>query len=262
MDSYATLDQIVRSALADDGEQSLHKYQRYLHFAFEGAKDFFLDSAQDVKTVMLTMNNIKQVELPVDYVDWVKVGIRCGDVIKTFGVQDNLPLLHNKDDCDNPVPFDSCGCDVNTLPTDYGVLGGYKFFNFTNQYGEIIGGLFGVGGGYTDRGYFTVIRNQGDHGLIQFNSEVNDTEIYLEYITNGFNPTEETVINSLAEKAIKFYIHWRVEQHKNGPASGNAQAWEFQYYNELRKVRRRMCDLTPKGILELSRKYYMLSPKN
>lgn len=261
MESYVTIDHIVRTALAVQGEETLHKYQRYLIFALQAAKDFYMDSAQDVKTIELTMNDIKQVELPLDFVDWVKVGVICGNQIKVFGVCDTLPILTEKDSCGNLKAYDNSGCDVNGYPTDYFNYGGYYFLNYTNSYGEVIGGLYGVGGGYTDTNYFRVLRNQGTNGIIQFSSEVNTKPVYLEYITNGFNPKQESVINSYAERAIENYIHWKVSAFKNGAASGDAQAKEELYYTELLKARRRIMDLTPRDILEISRKYYTQAPK-
>lgn len=260
MESYVTLDKIVREALIANGEQSLHKYSRFLLFAMEGYKDFYMDSANDVKTVKLTMNDIKQVDLPIDFVDWVKVGIVCGDRIKVMGTCDTLPIKVNRDDCGNLQPYTST-VPANSIPEDAFAYGGYYFFNYTNEWGELLGALYGIGGGYTDVGYFRILRNQGDHGIIQFNSEVDTTDVYLEYITNGFDPKAESMVNAYAEKAIQFYIHWRVAWHRHGAAAAHTKECEFQYYNELRKARIRISGLTPRDVLELSRKYYIQAPK-
>lgn len=260
MDSYTTLDKIVRSSLIAMGEESLHKYARCLQFAMECFKDFHMDSANDVKTVRLTMNAVKQVELPLDFVDWVKVGIVIGDRIKVMGVCETLPILTERDSCGELQPYGS-SVPANFIPFNSISFGGYYFMNYTNEWGELLGGVYGIGGGYTDEGYFRVLRNQGDHGLLQFNSDVNTTDVYMEYISNGFDPKAESIINSYAEKCIQFYVHWRVSQHKNGAASGDAQAWERQYYNELRKARIRVSGLTTRDVLEISRKYFMQAPK-
>jgi hypothetical protein len=222
--------------------------------------DFYIDSAQDVKTVRLTMDTVKQVELPLDFVDWVKVGVVIGDRIKVMGVCDTLPILTVRDSCGELQPY-TTDTPANSIPDNSLAYGGYYFMNYTNENGELLGGLYGIGGGYTDVGYFRVLRNQGDHGVLQFNSDVNTTDVYLEYISNGFDPKAESVVNTYAEKAIQFYIHWRVAMHKHGPASGDARSWEFQYYNELRKTRIRVMGLDTRQILEISRRYYMQSPK-
>jgi hypothetical protein len=261
MASLITIDSIVRTAMAAIGEESLHKYQRFLQFGLDAAREFYMDSARSVKTVKLTMNDVKQADLPVDFVDWVKVGIVCGDRIKVFGVKDDLPILINEDDCGNPVAYDNCNCGVNSIPENFSIYGGLQFLNYVNEYGEIIGGLYGIGGGYTDKGYFRVLPNEGDHGILQFNSQVDNTDIYFEYISNGFDPKLETVIHPYAQRAIEFYIHWRVAWHKYGAASRDAQASKREYYDELHRARRRSMDLTTRDVLELSRKYYTQAPK-
>ncbi len=260
MESYITLDKIVRQALIANGEESLHKYSRWLLFAMRAYKDFYMDSANDVKTVKLTMNDVKQVELPLDYIDWVKVGIVIGDRIKVMGVCDTLPILTKRDNCGELQAY-SNDVPANDFPVDTFAYGGYYFFNYTNEWGELTGGLYGIGGGYTDRGYFRELKNQGDNCILQFNSDVNTTEVYVEYLSSGFDPKAESMVHPYAEQAIVFYIHWRVAQFKNGAASGEAKEWEFQYYNELRKARIRSSGLTTRDVLELSRKYYQQSPK-
>ena len=159
-ESYSTIDAITRGALADIGENSEAYYQRFLHYALEAYTDFKMDSAQEVITIVRAMNDIKQIELPADFVDAVKVGIQCGDKIKVLGTSDNIALKHATDDCGNPIPFDNCDCNVNTLPLNYSQYGGYYFFNPVNDYGELLGGLYGYGGGYDRKGYYTIIRNQ------------------------------------------------------------------------------------------------------
>jgi hypothetical protein len=177
MESYSTVDSIVRGALADIGENSISsKYQRFLHWALEGIMDWNFDSAQEVKTVKLEMNDIKQIEIPKDFVDWVKVGILCGDKIKTLSVSDNIPLIHDKDDCGNPKPFNKCDCSVNTIPDNCETYGGYHFHNFIDDNGSHLGGIYGHGGGYNENGYFTVIKTASP-AVIQFSSDVNTTEI-------------------------------------------------------------------------------------
>jgi hypothetical protein len=252
MESYYTVDSIVKGCLVDIGENTISsKYQRFLHWGLEAIADFHFDSAQEVKTEKLEMNDIKQVELPIDFVDLVKIGIQCGDRIKTFSVADNINLLHNTNDCGNPVAFDGCGCSVNSLPSNYSDFGGYYFFNY-NENGENLGGLYGVGGGYNSLGYYKIIRNQSP-GVIQFTSEVNNTNVYLEYISTGFNPSEQTVVNPYAAKLIKEYIHWRRLWFAGDP---RAQKAEEMYYAEYNRVRHRLSDFSIKDVLELSRRYY------
>jgi hypothetical protein len=245
-----TVDSIVRGALIDVGETTSHKYPKFLQWGLEAFKDYIFDSAQQTITVRLPMNNLKQVVLPNDYIDWVKVGIQCGDRIKILNVNDDIARIHATDDCGCPVPFEK-DCEFNHLRNDALLLGGYYFFNF-NQFGENLGGIYGHGGGYHERG-FTVIK-EASPPVIQLDGRINNTMIYLEYLASGFCPGKETLVNPYFAKAIKEYIHWR-RLHFSG-AVGQAAEAERIYYNELSKARYREMALTTSDILRASRRYY------
>ncbi len=253
---YATIHSVVLGALADIGEPGTHYYDRFLHWSLECLQDFHMDSAQEIKTVMLPMTALKQVALPNDFVDYTKVGIRCGDRIKTLSVADNISMLLPTNDCGNPVAMDTCDCTVNTLPSID--TGGYYFFNTFNIYGENLGAIFGHGGGYNKRGYFQINR---EDWVLQFTSEVNNTEIYMEYISTGFTPNESSVVNQYAKKLIKQYVHWKRACFKSGPASGDALGWEKQYDDEYRRVRLRLADFNIRDFYELSRRNIGQAPK-
>lgn len=245
-----SLDSIVRGALIDAGETTLHKYSKFLHWAIESFKDYIFDSAQEVKTVQLPMNNLKQIVIPSDYVDWVKIGIQCGDRIKVLNVNDDIARIHAIDDCGCAVPFKE-GSDFNEIRTDALALGGYYFFNY-NQYGEFLGGIYGYGGGHHEHG-FTVIK-EASPPVIQLDARINNTMVYMEYISNGFSPCKETLVNPYFAKAIKRYIHWM--RWLYAEKAGLAGEAERLYYAELGNARYRQMAPTIDDILRASRRYY------
>lgn len=247
MKSYATLDTIVRSAMADANCTSEHYYQPFLRHALKCYQDFMMDASGEVITRTFTMNDLKQIDLPADFVDWSKVGFQCGDKIKILGTKENISNLHPKDGCGNPLPFNGCGCSVNELPNNFSSYGGYYFFNPVNDYGELLGGLYGYGGGYDKQGYFKVLKEQN---VIQFSSEVNNTTIYMEYISTGFNPSQQTIVHQYAKEMIVEYIHWKRFWFAGDPRWAEAKA---NYYVEEHKVRLRLMDFSIRDILESSR---------
>lgn len=256
--AYASLDSIVNSVIADLDEGSTHNYDKYLHWALEALQDFHMDSAQEVKTVMLPMNDYNAIDFPKDYVDWCKIGIAIGDKVKTFGVNDNIATYMDKDECGNPIK-NSIG-DCNSLPDNCSDgFGGYWFNNYINDHGEVLGRFFGIGGGSSGLGYYTVNKQSRQ---IQFDSVVRRTNAYMEYIGTGFNPCETTVVNQYAKKLLKLYIHWHRCKFKFGRISGETREAKQEYNDEYRLVRARLNDLTPEKIIELTRKNYKLSIKN
>lgn len=258
---YASVDSIVMSVIADLGEGGTHNYDRYLHYALRGCQDWHMDSAQEIITKCIPMNAYNAIDFPVDYLDWVKIGIQVGDRVKTFGVNDNLAVLHNLDECGNPITNQShdCNCIPDSIGGDLGYYGGYYFDNYINEYGEHLGRFFGVGGGSIGIGHYKVNKEKKQ---IQFEGKVHKTNVYLEYISNGFDPCADTMVNRYAESLIRTYIHWQRAIFKFGKASGEAASWEEEYYTQLRLSRARVFDLTIKDILDASRKEYKLSIKN
>lgn len=249
-----TLDAIVKLALVDAGETTVHKYARFLRWGLSAFRDFKTDSAQEVKTVRLPMNHLKQVVIPDDYTDWTKIGIQVGDKIKTFSLNQDIARLHQSDPCGCPEPFRD-NININEWPASFwetGGFGGYYFFNY-NDYGECLGGLYGHGGGYNHNGYFTIIK-EAQPPVIQFDSRVRNTWIYMEYISNGFCPTEHTLVNPYAEQAITDYIHWKRLWFAGDITA--SQIAKQDYYTELHKCNFRIQAPTVKDILEASRRHY------
>jgi hypothetical protein len=254
----ATISDVVFSVIADRGEDSMHKFNQYLHWALEGLQDWHMDSAQEIKTVQLTMNDYKAVDWPSDYVDWCKIGVQYGDKVATFSVNDKIALFHDTDECGNIL--DNLPVSLDRFPNMFNdpFYGGYWFSNFINVYGEHMGKLFGYGGAANPQGSYTVNRAARQ---FQFDSSVTATTIYLEYISTGFTPTQQSYVNEYAKKLLKYYVHMCASRFKNGIASADAQVWERTYWNEYRLARARVFELTPEDVIQASRKYYMLAPK-
>lgn len=253
---YVTIGSIVDSVIADLDEGTTHNWDRYLHFALRGVQTWQMDSAQEVITKILTPNGYNAIDFPDDYLDWTKVGIQLGDKIITFGVNDDIALEHDTDECGNPKLNSPADCNCTDYHDGYG---GYWFHNVINEYGEHLGKSFGYGGGGSFQGYFRVDK---DRKQIQFDGNVSAKKIYLEYISNGFDPCSETMVNKYAEDLIRTYIHWQRAIFKHGRSSSEAQAWGEDYDTQLRLSRARVFSITKEEVIELSRKSYKLSIKN
>lgn len=256
--AYVTIDNIVMSALGDKDEQGTHNYRRYLHYALRCAQDWHFDSAQEVKTIELNMNDYNAVDWPQDYIDWTKIGVRYGDKVMTFGVNDDIDLLHNADECGNPIINASADTEDNINMFTPLYWGGYWFQNYINDYGEHMGRFYGYGGAAHGIGNFKLNKERRQ---FQFDSKVTAKKIYLEYISNGFDPCKETMVNRYAESMIRTYVHWQNSVFKEGPASSNSQAWELEYDKQLRLSRARVFELSVKDIINISREHYKLSIK-
>lgn len=245
-----TLDSIVRSAIMDIGD-SMARYEQFKHWAIEGYRDFHFDMAKSVKTVKLSLTPWKAVELPTDYVDWAMIGVVVDNEIRVFTHDDRISLYHPDEDEDGE-PDER----VTTTPPTVQESVPYWFWSNRNTQGEDSGQLYGLTVKDNGVGYF---RFNSERREIQFSPAVDgDTDIYLEYISDGFNPTEQTMVNIYAAKLIKLYIHWMRHEFAKSSNGMEKERAKDMYVKELYKVQGRMSNITVADVLEAARDGYRL----
>ena len=75
MNNYVSVEEVIKSLLIQQGEYTEHKYMSYLDIAMRGLKELSFDATQEVKAITLTVNDNLTVDLPSDYVDYVRIGV-------------------------------------------------------------------------------------------------------------------------------------------------------------------------------------------
>lgn len=253
---FVTLDSIVRSYLMDISA-GMERYEQGKHWAIEGYRDFKFDVSREIKTTELSLTAWKAVELPQDCIPngWVMIGVRINGFVRVFTNDNSLALYFDDNPPDgNPdiQPFQDDVYNPTSNQVDQ-----YWFWNM-NSNGEDKGQLFGLTVKDNGMGYYRYnpIRKE-----IQFNPSLSsDTKIYMEYISDGYNPCEKTCVNVLAAKAIKLYCHWqRLKFSKSSNRAEVADA-KTDYYDEFSKVNGRIHPLTIADVLEVARNGYHLTP--
>lgn len=245
-----TLDSIVRSALMDIGA-GLERYEQFKHWAIEGFRQFHFDLAGEVKTAKLTLTAWKAIELPEDYVDWVMIGVEVDNKIRVFLHDDRIPIHREDEDSDGEIDELVSTVDTNTQESVP-----YWFWNNRNFQGQETGQLYGLTVKDNGTGYFKMNPQRRE---IQFSPTVDsDTEIYLEYITDGFNPTSQTMVNIYAAKLVKLYIHWMRHEFAKSSNGMEKQRAKDMYDKELFKVQNRLQKITVEDVLEAARDGYRL----
>jgi hypothetical protein len=241
-----SVDEIVRGIIHDDlGRDSLHSYDRLLGFALRGVKKIAFDAARGVKTVSIDLLPNKTIQLPDDYVDYVKIGIQQGDKVLTFTCNNDLALLR---------PTERDGETFNT-PEDAPKIGeGVWFYNYFD--GTHTGRIYGYGSGRNPIGYFRVDREKCN---IAFSGDVEASCIYMEYITNGLSCDCNTTIHPFFEETLIAWILWHY--HKSKDNISLARMEETRYKEELRLARRKFTGFTKKDLMETFRRHYKLSIK-
>lgn len=215
---FERLDKIIREECLIQDDYNMSNYLKYLTFAKEALRDWRLDKKNETTVVVGTTSTIATLAFPDDYLQWSRIGTIEGDRIKNFIVNNHLALYH-ADAAVNNSPyqprFDSSLPGVNTA------------YCYDLTYNDSI---YGFGnGGYLNDGQFRV---DAANRRFQFSSNWTETEVYLEYVGTGLNPTAATVVDGNTSKTIKRYIRWQAIETSRTASMAEKQRAEQQYWSE------------------------------
>jgi len=246
MRGVVTIDSIIRSALMDIGA-GMERYEAFRHWAIEGYRMFYMDHAKEVKTIQLDLTAWKAAQLPVDFVDYAMIGVVVDNKIEVFTNDNRISLYHDDED---PLDGDP---DARTATTDERST--YYFYNTTSR-GEDAGQLYGLTVKDNGQGYFKMNRERRE---IQFSPHVDaSTKIYMEYISDSYDPCNTTMVNVYAARLIKLFIHWQRHEFAKSSTGMEKDRAKDMYDKELYKVQSRLSELTVADVLEAARDGYRL----
>lgn len=256
--TYKTISTIVANALMD-AQESDSKREQLTRFALKYFKEVQFGHGVDIKTVALNMKPWKAIELPEDCVDWITIGIQCGEDIKTLVKPAyEMAMLHAKDENGVKIANEpSEDFSVNDWPLSDSFL---PFFN-TSPLGEDPGRLFGQMVKDNGLGYYSENRNK-DSCEIQFKGDfASNTIFYLQYLTNGMNPCGDTLVHPYFEEFIISGIH--VERIRHG---GRSEAWKLvdakdEFDRQWYLVKDYVWEWSAEDIIEILKSGYGMYPK-
>jgi hypothetical protein len=237
----------------DDNDLTEHWFNKSLKWAIRGLEEIKMDVWQDVKTCLFDVTAVRTVILPPDFVDWVKVGIPYGQYCITMGVNDDLRSDNRSLNRNDLVR----GMLSQNMPNgiDFTDYGGYYFFNYNGA------SVWGIGGGLPSKGYFK-LHDKGAFKELLLDYSHAPQKVYVEYITNGFDPCGETVVHPYMKDYLIKFMDFKFEEKNNPKATESSirRKGTDLYFAEV-KVRARFNDLTPKDLINISRKNTRLTPK-
>lgn len=213
-----TLDYIVRNVIVSLEESSLRRYQTYLAYVIRGFRELNINGYSVPKIKHFSMLPNKAINLPSDYVKYVKIGICVNGRVVTLGVDDSLCLNENYNECGDPLDIAIANVNNETYPFFFY---GYPFLSHyqNNQY---VDGYFGMGGGFNSRGYYRV---NAEKNQIQFASIVPDSEIVVEYISDGLNPDGTAAVPVAATEYLINFCHWKRVEAKRDSTEAEIARW-------------------------------------
>jgi hypothetical protein len=245
---FTTLDKVIRRNLLAK-RQPLHYYIEYLVHASTCLRELTFDSLKIINTVELTLNDYYAADLPCDYIDFTKVGIRVGQFIQPITQRDSINRLRNQDSQGAYVPYQQ----TNTINLDFPFWPGFWMFQNVDDLGENTGRFYGWNPGLVEDG-FKIIKERNQ---IQFQQSARVGTYVMEYISDGQTSDNASQVEQYAWSAIEAYINW-----KRTPNADNDHAPEaYNYKNQRRLLRARMSELTLYDLRQILFRNYRASIK-
>lgn len=244
---WVTIDTAVMGALKDI-EEDESRYEQFLKWGLDCWNDLILDHNYSIKDAVLDMTPYKSLVLPADCIDWVIIGIPCGDKILSFTNDPNIPL-HGESASEITCPLE----EAKTGPvTDY-------FYTDIGDHGEDLGKKFGYRLRENGIGYWQEDKLKNE---IQFRSDlVTKGKVYLKYICDLTIAEKETLVPKSGVRLIEHYIHWMDHKHSRDPNKKRlAGEYKNDYWEEYDRFNARENPLDIYDLIEEIYQSYSLSP--
>ena len=228
--SYLNVQYCVKSVLHELNATTTTEYHRLTQLGFRIYRDLNLFVGMpNLKTVYLPVNANMTIDLPDDFVDYRAVAICVNGRLITLSLDNSLCLRHNINDC--------CELEAETLVNpDTGIsqpLFPYWYmFLPTWRNGNYVGEDYSAtGDNYA--GYFRVDYNNRQ---IQFNSLIPQTEIALEYVSNGIDCDGQAIVPDYAVEPMITGIHWKNIQNDRTISLGEKDRAKQDYFIQYEKA--------------------------
>ncbi len=243
-----TLKDIVDDVLNEIGTYDEHEYLRYLKLAMRGFTRLNLFHMSNIRVAYLPVSDINTVTLPSDYVAYTKIGINVNGNIWTLGLNDKMAFAREE----------SCGLRINELAdvTDVSTYSTCSYIDHTKD-GVRVTNLFGIGGGF-NVAYYRVDREMG---VIQFQGGVPQSEVVLEYVSNGIKTDGVTIVPVEAREAIIAWIHWKRKINDPKFTINDRLSSKQEYLEEVNELRCFEDSFTLDEMMDVFYEGYKQTPK-
>lgn len=224
------LSEIVYNMLNDLGDYSMNQYKRYMQWAIRKVTDMGLNiSNHGIRTAYIQMNDNKTVDLPADYINYVKVGIRLNGQIWTLTRRDEIILPQTVEN----------GAEVLDTANGEGVTINRGVPSNVLYYGDMWRGYYvnspyyAIGGGYNGA-YYT---EDKDNRRLVINGSVPRSEVVLQYISSGISTDGDTFVSRGCLEYLLASLHYQ------------RLKWDKTAYQYDKEIARRDLDLEERRLI-------------
>jgi len=265
---YVSLADIVNNFMLMyvGNDKLVNNVERYnvLFHAKRAIQELNYDALKNIKVIELELGSQLKMVLPPDYVNYVRISLlRNGVLLQLTENRTVLSASGYLQDNNLDIIFDINGEVVTgqskldimrqeaQLYTGPGLYNGNYGWAYNGEwyFGYNIGGRYGLAtdeANYNPK--FTINKAAG---VIDFSTGVQDGHIVLEYISDGMENGDDSLvtINKLAEEYIYNYLKWAVLNNKTGVQEYIVNRVRKDKTASLRNTKIRLSNLHPARLL-------------
>jgi len=184
-----------------EGGYDMEEHDKIMHFIIKGLKDINIFHAVNKKVTRLEVNEINCINLPEDYVDYLKIGITYTNGLFWTFTKNEAISIYKDFECGEQTQ-----ASTSELPDMWcdGIDSDKK-----------ITVLFNYTGGNNNQ-YFRIDK---EYNRIHLKNNAIGSEVELEYITTGINTNGDTIIPIMYNDSLVSFALWQMKlrQPKNTP---------------------------------------------
>jgi hypothetical protein len=204
---------------------------RYLQIILEGRQDYGFKSSTEIKTVELTVTALNTVNVPTDFVDYVRIGTIVDQEIYTLTKNNNIRLNQGLN-CGQELGGETTPIPSSSLwVPDFSATGGRNFLYY---------------------------RYDKDLRRIVFQGDGVGRTIILEYLTDGVSVDGETYVPADMGKMLIAYLESELKLYgdKEMTSLGDTEYYRRNYEAEKQKYTRNKLCFTADELLDTIRGTY------
>lgn len=247
------MDAIIRTVLMEMN-LPIHFYFRAATIGIRTVRDLNLGTMPYVKSYNGTVNEYNEVPIPSDLVDYIRVGQVKGAEIIPMGENKSYTRVASTNENGNFTNYNEPAGHTVSINSSFN---NYTFGKSINDYGEIQGKMFGLGGG-TRADEFKFIPERSKI-LVGGNLSEGD-DIYIEYVaydTSQFHSGIPVLAAPFIEQSIKFNFARYDRTGRLGDIAREQQILS----QEKRKLRAALTKIDTETMLRLFRNNFKQSIK-
>lgn len=265
---YVSLADIVNNFILMyvGNDKLINNVDRYtiLFHAKRAIQELNYDALRNIKVLEFEMGDNLKLVMPPDYINYVRISmLRRGVLLELSENRSVMSATAYLQDNQGDIVFDSNGNVVvgqskldilnqeQQLYTGTGPYNGSYGWNYDGNwyFGYNVGSRFGLDPTYANSNpKFTINKAAG---VIDFSSGVKNSFIVLEYISDGMENGDDSLItiNKLAEEYVYNYLKWALLNNKYGVQEYIINRVRKEKTASLRNTKIRLSNLHPARLL-------------